>query len=149
MTHAFDFSVPRVIGFMRRMLPGLKTSEDMTALGLLRDGELTAGVLYEGFNGKNLWMHVAAAPGKRWMVREYLLAAFAYPFWLCGVERISGYVDASNAAARRFNTHLGFTEEARLRQAAADGGDVILYVLWKRDCRFLEAIRFEPSLAEG
>jgi hypothetical protein len=46
-------------------------------------------------------------------------------------------VDASNLEARRFNEHLGFREEARLTGAAADGGDVVLYVLWKRDCRFI------------
>jgi RimJ/RimL family protein N-acetyltransferase len=65
------------------------------------------------------------------------LAVFAYAFLICGVERVSGYVDASNLEARRFNEHLGFREEARLQGAAADGGDVVLYVLWKRDCRFI------------
>jgi RimJ/RimL family protein N-acetyltransferase len=94
-------------------------------------------VLFEGYNGKNLWMHVAARPGKRWLHRDYLLAVFAYAFLICGVERVSGYVDASNLEARRFNEHLGFREEARLTGAAADGGDVVLYVLWKRDCRFI------------
>ena len=141
MTHAFDFSLARVLGFMRSVLPGLKRSEDMVALGLLRDGVLTAGVLYEGFNPSNVWMHVAAQAGKRWMVRDYLIAAFAYPFLICGVDRVSGYVDASNSAARRFNEHLGFCEEARLEGAASDGGDVIIYALWKPDCRFLEQCR--------
>jgi hypothetical protein len=46
-------------------------------------------------------------------------------------------VDASNTDARRFNEHLGFCEEARLIGAAADGGDVLLYVMWKAECRFL------------
>ena len=115
----------------------IKLAEDMIAMGLTHDGELVAGVLFEGYNGKNLWMHVAAESGKRWLNRDYLLAVFAYAFLICGVERVSGYVDASNLEARRFNEHLGFREEARLTGAAADGGDVVLYVLWKRDCRFI------------
>jgi RimJ/RimL family protein N-acetyltransferase len=137
MTHAFDFSLTRVAAFMRSYLPGLKLAEDMIALGLTRDGELVAGVLFEGYNGKNLWMHVAAEPGKRWLHRDYLLAVFAYAFLICSVERVSAYVDASNLEARRFNEHLGFREEARLTGAAADGGDVVLYVLWRCDCRFI------------
>lgn len=94
-----------------------------------------ASVLYEGYNGRNVWMHVAAEPGARWLVRDYLRACFAYPFLVCGVERVSGYVAESNALARRFNQHLGFREEARLRGAAPDGGDVIILVMWRQDCR--------------
>lgn len=139
MSHSFEYDVPRVAAFMRQYLPGLKLAEGMTAIGLVRWGRLVAGVLYEGFNGRNIWMHVAAEPGGRWMVRDYLRACFAYPFKVCGVDRITGYVDASNGPARRFDERLGFREEARLAGAAADGGDVILYVMRRHECRFLEA----------
>ena len=52
-------------------------------------------------------------------------------------------MDASNTDARRFNEHLGFREEARLMGAAADGGDVLLYVMWKEECRFLGRVDTE------
>ena len=118
----------------------------MTAIGLRHDGELVAGVVYEGFNGRNMWAHVAAMPGARWLRRDYLRACFVYPFVLCGVDRLSGYVNESNAEARRFDEHLGFKEESRLRGAAPDGGDVILYVMWRDECRFLSRTEHE-SLA--
>jgi RimJ/RimL family protein N-acetyltransferase len=143
MTHAFDFSLERVAAFMRQHLPGLRLTEDSVALGLTRDGELVAGVMFEGINRHNLWMHVAAEKGRKWLQRDYLLAVFAYAFLICGVDRISGYVDASNTDARRFNEHLGFREEARLIGAAADGGDVLLYVMWKEECRYLGRIDTE------
>ncbi len=133
--HALEYDLEAVFPFVRALVPGLARSEGMRSIGLRRDGELVAGVVYEGFNGSNMWIHVAALPGARWLVRSYLYACFYYPFGLCGVERLSGYVNASNAAARRFNEHLGFQEEARLRGAAPDGGDVIVYVMWKRECR--------------
>lgn len=139
MSHAFVYDAPRVAAFMRAILPGMRMSEDMVAIGLERAGRLVAGVLYEGINPRNAWMHVAAEPGARWLNRAYLRACFAYPFQVCGLRRVSGYVDASNTAARRFDEHLGFREEARLMGAAADGGDVILYVMWRDECRFLEA----------
>ena len=72
------------------------------------------------------------------MTRDFLRAGFAYPFKVCGVSRLSGYVNESNTDARRLNEHLGYIEEARLRGAAPDGGDVILYVMWRENCRFLE-----------
>jgi RimJ/RimL family protein N-acetyltransferase len=110
----------------------------MKGLGLERDGELVAGVLYEGFNHHNVWMHVAAE-GKHWLNRDFLRYCFYYPFVELGVSRVSGYVEASNLAARRFDEHLGFRQEAVLQGAASDGGDVILYVMRRDDCRYLEA----------
>jgi len=135
--HALEYDLDAVLPFMRERIPGFAACEGQRGIGLRRDGVLVAGAVYEGFNGRNLWMHVAAESGARWLVRDYLRACFAYPFLVCGVERVSGYVNASNLAARRFDEHLGFQEEARLRGAAPDGGDVILYVMWRKDCRYV------------
>ena len=138
MRQEFDYDLPRVAAFMRRYLPGLRLAEGMVAIGLVRGGQLVAGVLYEGLNRQNVWMHVAAEPGARWLTRAYLRACFAYPFRVCSVQRVSAHVDSTNVASRRFCGHLGFVPEARLAAAAHDGGDVILYVMWRDDCRFLE-----------
>lgn len=133
------YDTDAVHAFMRTRIPGLRKSEDMVAIGW-RDGDaIVAGVLYEGFNGCNVWMHVAAVPGAKWLRRQYLEACFAYPFLVCRVDRISGYVEERNVEARRFDEHLGFREEARLRGAAADGGDVLIYVMWRRDCRHVDS----------
>lgn len=118
---------------------GVPAIAGMKGIGLEQDGELIAGVLYEGFTGHNIWMHVAAEPGSRWMTREFLRYSFYYPFVECGADRVSGWVEASNTAARRFDEHLGFTEEARLKGAARDGSDVILYVMWREDCRYVDS----------
>ena len=127
----------RVYAFVREKVKVPLTS-NVKAIGLERRGELIAGVLYDGYTGPNVWMHVAAEPGRCWVTREFLHAVFAYPFVQLGCDRVSGAVDASNSQARRFDEHLGFSEEARLKGAAADGGDVILYVMWKKDCRYVD-----------
>ncbi len=126
-----------VFSFVQSSLGGLAKSDDMAAIGLERDGKLVAGAVYEGFNGQNMWVHLAGLPGRSWLNREFLQAGFRYPFIQCGVQRLSGYVNASNTDARRFDEHVGFQEETRLRGAAPDGGDVIIYVMRKEDCRFL------------
>lgn len=137
MSHALEFDADRVIPFVQGLIPGLARADGMQAIGLRKDGDMVAGVVYEGINGRNAWMHVAAV-GRDWLVRSYLRACFHYPFVTCGLDRVSGYVNASNADAQRFDEHLGFREEARLKGAAPDGGDVILYVMWGKDCRYVD-----------
>lgn len=129
----------RVYDFVSQYLPVALTA-GAKGIGLERDGELIAGVIYEGHSGTNLWMHVAAKPGARWATPEFLEAAFSYPFVQLGCDRVTGYVDASNTAARKFDEHLGFKKEAILKGAAHDGGDVILYVMWKKDCRYVHPV---------
>lgn len=137
MSHSLEFDIGSVLPFVQSLIPGLAANDGMRAIGLRRDGELVAGAVYEGFNGRNIWVHLAGLPGRSWLNRGFLQAGFRYPFDMCGVDRLSGYVNASNADARRFDEHVGFTEEARLKGAAPDGGDVILYVMWRKDCHFL------------
>ena len=136
-SHTFDYDLDSVLPFAQSLIPGLARVDGMRAIGLRRGDELVAATIYEGFNGQNIWAHVAGKPGRRWMTRDYLRACFAYPFLVCGVQRLSGYVDASNADARRLDEHLGYKEEARLTGAASDGGDVIVYVMWRKDCRYV------------
>ena len=136
MSNRLEFSTGRVFSFVNALTP-LSMVAGMTAIGLERDGELIAGVVYEGINPHNAWMHVAAKPGARWLTRAYLTACFAYPFVQCGVKRVRGYVSATNLQARRFDEHLGFKPEAVLEGAAADGGDVVIYVMPRKDCRYV------------
>ena len=126
----------RVFGFVAPRT-NLALAQGMRALGLERDGRLVAGVVFEGINGFNAWMHVAAEPGARWMNRAFLRACFAYPFEQLRLRRVSGYVAASNTQARGFDEQLGFVQEATLAGAAADGSDVLIYVMRRENCRFL------------
>ena len=135
MSHRLEYSTGRVFAFVNALTP-LPMVAGMTAIGLERDGELIAGVLYEGFNAHNAWMHIASVPTAR-CTREYLMACMAYPFVQCGVKRVRGYVNASKLPARRFIGHLGFEPEAVLQGAADDGGDVIIYVMPRENCRYV------------
>jgi RimJ/RimL family protein N-acetyltransferase len=130
------YSVPTVLAFVRQHMP-FQAVEGMQAIGMKRGGKMKVGVIYEGFTSHNVWMHVAAVPGARWATREFLRAAFAYPFVQLGVQKVRGYVEARNAAARRFDERLGFRPEAVLEGAAEDGGDVILYVMDRSECRYV------------
>lgn len=136
-SHSFDYDLEQVLPFAQSLIPGLARNDGMRCIGLRKDGELVAAAVYEGFNGQNMWVHLAGVPGQRWMTRDFLRAGFAYPFLVCGVQRLSGYVNSSNLAARRLNEHFGYRVEATLKGAAPDGGDVLIYVMWRKDCRYV------------
>ena len=111
------------------------------AIGLEENGELIAGVLYDHYYvGASIQMHIAAEPGKRWITRENLKLAFGYPFDYLKVQKILGVVQEDNLAARNFDEHLGFTVEARIKDACA-GGDLLVYSMTRPQCRFLEEIK--------
>jgi RimJ/RimL family protein N-acetyltransferase len=107
------------------------------AIGLERDGELVAGVVYNFYTGPSVCMHVAAE-GKHWLNKDFLYRAFAYPFLQLKCNRVTGLVPADDIVARKFDEHLGFVFEGRLRKARSDGSDMYLYGMLKEECRFLK-----------
>lgn len=111
-----------------------------TYIGLERNGELCAVVGYEDFNGASVRMHVAAAEGKRWMVREYLWFCFYYPFEQLGVKQLIGLVDSSNTRALAFDKHLGFKRVAVIPEACKNG-DLVILTMSRSECRFLSIKR--------
>lgn len=111
-------------------------TEQQKGLVQLRDGEPVAAVVYDDFNGWNVMMHIAARPGVKWLNRHFLHEGFKYPFVTLGAKRITGWVEANNSAARKFDEHLGFTREAKLVRAGSSGQDVIIYRMLREECRY-------------
>lgn len=126
---------PRVAKFVARAV-GSTDDRAHTSIGVEDAGDIVAGILYDNWNPSNVCMHVAAKPGVNWVSRALLKLVFGYAFDGLRVKRVTGVVPASNTAARRFDEHLGFKLEARLKDAAADG-DMLLYVMFRKDCRYL------------
>ena len=112
--------------------------DNFSALGLVKDNELIAGVIYNHFTSTNIMAHIAGKPGRRWLTREFLFAMFDYPFNQLGVRRITGLVPKKNKDARRFDEHLGFEYEGNMRNALADD-DMIIYGMLKEKCKWLKS----------
>lgn len=104
-------------------------------IGWEKNGELVAGVLYDCCTGRSVQMHVAAI-GKNWMVREYLRICFDYPFNQLKVNKVVGLVDSTNLDALRFDRHLGFVDEAVIKDAGKYG-DLHILTMTRDQCRFL------------
>ncbi len=120
----------------KRYVPGTAS-----AIGRIKDGKIVAGVLYEDFNGASVVCHIAGE-GRAWMNRQFLSIIFDYPFNQLKVKQIIGYVVSSNHSARNLDEKLGFKREANLRDAHPDG-DLIIYVMRRKDCRWLKDLPYE------
>ena len=111
-----------------------------SAIGLEKDGNLVAGVVFNWYTGPSIAMHVAGI-GKEWLTRDFLYRCFAYPFIQLECNRVTGLVRTDNFAAQKFDEHLGFVREGVIRRGASDGTDFILYGMLKEECRWLEMRR--------
>lgn len=107
-----------------------------SVLGFVKGNELAAGVVYSDWSAANVCMHIAIAEGLGWMPPEWLFAAFDYPFNQVKVRRITGLVPKKNAAARRFDEHIGFKLEGSMRNALPTD-DLLVYGMLKRECRWI------------
>ncbi len=107
------------------------------AIGLQRNGELVAAVLYDNYNGNSVSMHVASDGSRSWMNKSFLLMAFDLPFNRWRVNKIIGLVDSTNHEARSFDENLGFILEHTITGAGARG-DLLIYTMTRQQCRFLK-----------
>jgi RimJ/RimL family protein N-acetyltransferase len=108
-----------------------------TAIGLLDKpgGELVAGTVLNNITETNAAAHVAFS-GRHSLKRVLITAFFDYAFNQLDLERLTGFVDADNAQALRFDRHLGFEDEFIIPRG--NGGDVVQLVMWREKCRWLE-----------
>lgn len=109
-------------------------SPNITAIGLERNGQLIAGVVYSVFNGSCITADIRGVG--RWANREFLRVIFDYPFRQLGVKRITAVVESDNDTSQKFVKHLGFVHEATLRHAGRSG-DLLVFRMFRDDCKWL------------
>jgi len=107
-----------------------------TTLGLVRNGQLIAGVVYNHFSSMDVCMHVGAINGKRWLTKSFLLEAFHYPFVQLGKNRVTALVARKNKTTGRFVRDLGFNYEGKLRKHYPND-DLIVYGMLREECRWI------------
>lgn len=71
------------------------------------------------------------------ITKRYLYTMFWVPFVQWNLPHLSAAIEDSNAKSLNLCARWGFSIEGRLREAASDGGDVIIMGMLKRECRFL------------
>ena len=102
-----------------------------TAIGLERDDQIVAGVIYESFMVTTITCHIAIV-GR--VNKKFLRAIFNYPFRVCNVDKIIAPIIADNDKSIKLVKNMGFTEEARIKRS---NGDMIFFTMLKDNCKFL------------
>lgn len=120
------YDTDAVYAFLKARIPGLLRVEGAVAIGWLRDGVVSAGVVFENYNGRTVWAHVAVDGA---LPRRFLRAFFVYPFEVCGVSAVRGYVHTSNFDLKNIALRLGAVQETALSSAASDGGKMLILAL--------------------
>lgn len=131
-----------IYGEEDRLLPwaqeriGVVFRRDAYTIGLEKAGELVAVVVYDSFSDWDCNMHIASDGTSAWMNKALLLSAFAYPFTQLRLNRMTALVPSKNAAALRFDEHIGFVREGYHPKGCKDD-DLISLGLLRKNCRFV------------
>ena len=116
------------------------------ALGVVRRGELVAGVIYHNcmmrrLTGQPYNIEVTmAATSADWAMPQTMRTLFYYPFGDLGVERMTARVARSNKRCRKLTKGLGFKEEGILEKAFDLGeklDDLVIYGMRRSACKWL------------
>lgn len=109
---------------------------DAYSIGVERDGELLAVIVYDTFSDCECHMHVASDGSANWLTRGALAGIFSYPFVQLGFRRVTSLIGNKNKLSMRFCQHLGFEQEGYCKNAMEDDDVVVMGLLQER-CRFL------------
>jgi hypothetical protein len=116
---------------------GIRFRSDARAIGWAKGAQLLAVTVYHTFGEGDCEMAVAADTGRAWLSRTYMRHVSAFPFITCDLRRITCWIAEDNARSLRFARHLGLTQEGCKRDGAANGVDLLLFGLLRRECRWL------------
>ena len=125
----------RVGPWVCEITQGTFTPESSAAIGIMEDGELTAGVMFDRYNKASICIHIASI-GKLWLTRKFLNVCGDYAFRQLGVKKVLGFINSSNTKSIRFAEHIGFILESTILDAAPDS-DLLIYSLTKDRFKYL------------
>jgi len=104
------------------------------AIGLEHDGRLVAGTIFEMWNGRSVVCHIAWQK----VTPTYVAAVYDYAYNVANVDKIIGPISSNHTRALNLVRKMGFSEEARIKNAAPDG-DIVFMTQTPDRCRFIEA----------
>jgi RimJ/RimL family protein N-acetyltransferase len=128
-----------VAAFVKARIPHMQNSDfgQFTALGVVRDGTLLGGVVYNNYNHHDI--HASYAfDSPKWCTRSVLRTLFAYPFKQLGCVRMTAIIGRKNKHARKMIDRLGFKLEGTCRKAADGHTDAMIYGLLARECKWFQ-----------
>ncbi len=122
----------QVARWVQLQFPHIAGFGECTAIGIIDDDQLIAGVVYHNYRDQIIEASMASI-SPRWCNRRVGRALLSYPFEQLKVRRFEMTVAKRNKRMRRFLERLGFQFEGRRRKAMPDGRDGIQYSMLRHD----------------
>lgn len=110
--------------------------EQARSIGIVRQGNLIAGVIYTEYREDSISMTIAST-SPMWASKDNLYYLFDYPFNQLGCRRVTAFTAKKNKKSRKFLERLGFKLEGLIREGF-QGKDACVYGMLKRECKWLE-----------
>jgi RimJ/RimL family protein N-acetyltransferase len=105
-------------------------------IGIEKNGEIICGIIFDNHHQNSIQMHIALKEKEK-MTREFFYVWFGYAFNQLKVKKIIGVIDSTNIKVLKFGTHIGFIEEATIKDAGKHC-DLIILTMTRQQCRFLK-----------
>lgn len=114
--------------------------KDFEALGVVKDGRLIGGVIYNCYweiapGQHDIRVVIAGEPG--WLTKASLRALFSYPFMQLNCVRMTALIARANKKSLDLNQRLGFKIEGCIRDGFGQGKDALVTGLLKAECRWI------------
>ena len=117
---------------------------DSEAMVAYHNGKIVAASVADSFTAVGCTVHWGI--DNPMVLRHGFIENICYHLF---VERdrkvIFGLVPANNLKALKLDKHIGFVEEARLREAYDVGVDLVILRMDKSSCRWLQGINLEQA----
>ena len=109
--------------------------ESFRGLGVLRDGELIAGLVLSQYTGFDVRLS-AAATRRDWLSRGLISDVAKFVFTELKCKRVTVVCRRQNKSTRALSLRLGFREEGVLRKAWDGIDDAVFYGMLEEDCKW-------------
>lgn len=117
---------------------GFSFREDARAIGYQRDDAIRAVAVADTWSTTNAFVHIVSDGSRRWMSREFAIRWLAFLFLQAKLPRISCIIAETNEPSLRFTRRFGgWVEEGRIRRAAPDGSDIILFGMLREEAPWI------------
>ena len=117
---------------------GGRYTKGATGMGIIKDGKLEVGIMYDGFTGRGGSILMSSrCDNPKATSKWFYWAIFDYPFNQLGVKRCNVLVHENNERALKLNIKLGFVRDTVIKDYFPDG-DAVLLAMYKKDCRWLK-----------
>lgn len=134
------FDKERVAEFVADRIKYVNNSyKDYEAIGIEKDSDLIAGVVYTDYSegDGDIQLHIAATT-PIWCTKNNIAMFLAYPFNQLDCERVTCLCAKDNKRIARFLDGIGFTREGVLRKAFNRKVDAVIFGMLKEECHWLD-----------